>query len=106
MLKFIDDTLNTITMYRLVLYYLIWLLLVAIVLSFFGVLSIPVISIVVSVVVLLVLGWATNLLFASVWQIPASTESVYVSALILALIISHMRKQLTNPVAIAWRTRQ
>ncbi len=88
MFKFIDDTLNSITMYRLVLYYLIWLILVAMVLSFFGVLSVPVISIVVSVIVLLTLGWATNILFGSVWQIPASVESVYISALILALIIS------------------
>lgn len=75
-------------MYRLVLYYLVGLLAVAIVGCAFGVLPFNPLVLLASAVILTIICWATNTLFASVFKIPANVESAYITALILALIIS------------------
>ena len=87
MVKFIDDRLNSITMYRLVLYYLIFLLGVAEVLSIAGLLPFSPLTLFVSVLFLTAVCWLANGLFASTFRVPANVESVYISALILALIV-------------------
>lgn len=88
MVKFVDDFLNNITMYRLVLYCLIFFLAVAAILSFFNILPFNLLSLLFSVATLVVVCWITNRIFAKVFKVPTNLESVYITALILALIIT------------------
>lgn len=88
MMETIDYYLNGITMYRLVLYYLIGLLCIAVLLGFFGILSYSPIAIVITASVLIIISWITNKLFSYVFEAPTNVESVYITALILALIIT------------------
>lgn len=90
-MKFIDDLLDSITMYRLILYYLMVLLGVAIVYSFFGILAFNPISLIFSAIFLTAICFVTNKIFANVFHAPTNAESVYISALILALIISPIK---------------
>ena len=87
-MKFIDDILNRITMYRLVLYYLIVLIVVAFVFGFFGILPYDPTAIAFSTLVILLVCWVTNWVFARVFEAATNIESVYITALILALIIT------------------
>ncbi|MHB8750029.1 MAG: FAD-dependent oxidoreductase [Aggregatilineales bacterium] len=87
-MKFIDDALNTITMYRLVLYYLIGLIGIAIVLCFLGLLPYDPFGLFFSAVFLTFVCWVTNTVFAKTFKVPTNMESAYISALILALIIT------------------
>src|SRR4051794_17392713 len=88
MLTFIDHRLNQITMYRLVLYYLIFLLGTAMLLSFTGVLPYDPYALLFTIGVEVGVCAITNAIFARAYGVPANTESVYISALILALIIT------------------
>ncbi len=88
MLATIDDILNRITMYRLVLYYLAALLGTAFVFSFFGVLPYRPEALIFSTIVILVVCWVTNFIFYKTFNAAANIESVYITALILALIIT------------------
>jgi glycine betaine catabolism B len=87
-LSILDNFLNSITMYRLVLYYLIFLLFVAFVLSVFGLMSFSAISLGVSIIILVSISWVTNIIFARIYNVGTNVESVYITALILALIIT------------------
>ena len=87
MITRIDDLLDRITMYRLVLYVLIGFIAIAEVLSFFNLLSFSPLSLLISTVFLVIICWATNAILASIFAIPANVESAYITALILALII-------------------
>ncbi len=88
-LRFIDNFLNTITMYRLVLYYLCILLAVGIVLSGLGVLPpYSAWALLASLSLLISVGLITNNTFAYIFKVPTNVESVYITALILALIIT------------------
>jgi len=84
----IDDFLNGITMYRLVLYVLIVFVVAAIFLSSIGVLNFNPFSLLFSTLFLVGVCWGANNIFSSVFQAPANIESVYITALILSLIIS------------------
>lgn len=88
MIPFIDNVLNRITMYRLVLYYLVGLIFVAFVLCFFGLLPFDPTALAFSTVLILIVCFVTNWLFARVFSAATNIESVYITALILALIIS------------------
>lgn len=87
-MEFIDQLLNKITMYRLVLYYLILLLLVAEIYAFLHILSFSPSDLAISVGVLLAVCWITNTIFAKIFHAPTNNESANISALILALIIT------------------
>lgn len=87
-MKALDNFLNNITMYRLVLYFLILLVTVAVFFSFIGVLPYNGFALMFSVAFLLIAGLITNVVFAYIFKAPTNTESVYISALILALIIA------------------
>lgn len=87
-MKIIDDFLNNITMYRLVLYFLLLLLGIALILSLFGILPFSAIVLVGSAGFIFVTCWLTNRIFAYVFKIPANPESVYITASILSLIIT------------------
>ncbi len=87
-MNFIDNFLNKITMYRLVLYYLIVLLAVAALFGFFGVLPINPANLAFSTVLILAVCWVAHTTFAKSFGAIPNVESVYITGLILALIIS------------------
>ena len=91
MLNFIDEVLNRITMYRLALYYLIFLLAVAVILSAIGVLGYDPFALLFSIGFLLAVCSITNWVFAKAFGVSANAESTYISALILALIITPLQ---------------
>ena len=91
MIDLVDSMLNRITMYRLVLYYLIFLLAVAIVLSLGGVLPYDPFALLFSTGFLVAVCVVTNAIFAKAFDVPANAESVYISALILALIVTPLQ---------------
>lgn len=75
-------------MYRLALYYLIFLVLVAAVLGTFGHVPYGPVAIIFSAVYITLVCLAVNAVFAYFFEAPANPESVYITALILALIIA------------------
>lgn len=87
-MKLVDDFLNNITMYRLVLYFLILLAGVGFIYSLFGVLPFDPINYIFSFTFLLVVSGFVNKIFAKVFDAQANTESWIISALILGLIIA------------------
>lgn len=87
-MKLIDDFLNSITMYRLVLHYLIVLVGVGAIFSFLGILPFDGISFLLSTSFLVAVSWISNKVFSWAFSAPTNVESVYITALILALIIS------------------
>lgn len=86
-LKPIDHLINKVTMYRLILYYLIGLLTAAIVLSASGVLHLSAINIAISAMILVSACYLINKLLASIFNAPINPESSIITGLILALII-------------------
>jgi len=87
MTKVLDRFLDHITMYRLVLYYLLALLVGAFVLAFFKIVPHDPMAIAFSSALILAVSWLTNRAFARIFAVPANGESVYITALILALIL-------------------
>ncbi|MEO8396217.1 MAG: oxidoreductase, partial [Chloroflexota bacterium] len=88
MIRLIDQLLNRITMYRIVLYTLIFLLGVSVVLSFMHILPYDPFALLFMTGFLVAVCWISNTVFAWAFKVPANVESVYISALILALIIT------------------
>lgn len=86
--KIIDDFLNQITMYRLVLYFLILLILSASILSFINVLPFNFLSILLSAFFLTAFCWVINKILSIILKIPTNYESFFITALILSLIIT------------------
>jgi ferredoxin-NADP reductase/Na+-translocating ferredoxin:NAD+ oxidoreductase RnfD subunit len=84
----IDNFLNKTTMYRLLLYYLGGLLLVAAALATFGLLPYNPLFMLASAGFLMAVSWLFNVVVAHIWGVPTNTESSLLTALILALIIS------------------
>jgi Na+-transporting NADH:ubiquinone oxidoreductase subunit NqrB len=100
MISIIDNFLNKITMYRLVLYYLVALVVVAGIFGALGILPYSPIALTFSVAVLIAVAFVTNELFAKVFKAQPNTESIYITALILALIISPVAP--TNLVGVSF----
>lgn len=88
---YLDYLLNRITMYRLVLYFLIGLLVIAGILSLFGLVPYSIFSIALSAIFLVCICAITNIIFAKVFGAPTNVESVYITALILACVITPLR---------------
>jgi glycine betaine catabolism B len=88
MIKWIDNWLNRITMYRLAAYYLAALIAVATALSFARLLPYDPFALLFTTGFLIAACWLTNTLFAKVYRVPANVESAYISALIFALILT------------------
>jgi glycine betaine catabolism B len=91
MLNFIDNFLNKITMYRLVLYVLTIFIGFAAVLSLFGKVPYSFVYIIFSTVFITIVCQVTNIIFAKVFKVPANVESIYITAFILVLIISPLK---------------
>jgi Na+-transporting NADH:ubiquinone oxidoreductase subunit NqrB len=87
-MKQIDKFLNGITMYRLVLYYLMGLWAIAFIFSFAGLMPFSAGMMLVALAILFASGWITNKLFAAVFRVPANVESIYITVFILALILT------------------
>lgn len=88
MLKYLDNILNKITMYRVVLYNLIFILTGAIGLSIFNLLPFTIMEILISTTYITAVCFFVNFIFAWLYKAPSNFESVYITALILVLIIS------------------
>ena len=91
MIKRMDNWLNQITMYRLIEYYLAFLIGIATLLSFAGVLAYDPFALLFSTGFLIAACWITNTIFARTFNVPTNLESAYISALILALIITPLK---------------
>ena len=89
--KPIDDILNQITMYRLVLYYLIFLWFAGLILSFFAILPFTFLQFILSTFVVLAVCWITNKFFSVIFKAVTNLESVYITSLILILIVTPFR---------------
>ncbi|HXB13814.1 MAG TPA: oxidoreductase, partial [Bacteroidia bacterium] len=100
-MKFIDNFLDTITMYRLVLYYLLLLLCAAFIYCVLGILHFNPFLLGFSAVFLVAVCWIANKVFAKTFGVPANVESVYITALILALIITPAQS-LNDVVFLFW----
>ena len=85
-MKIIDRYLNKITMYRLTLYYLIALILFAIIFSFFSLVPFSGLNIILSCVIILLSCYIANSSFAYFFEAITNVESVLITALILVLI--------------------
>lgn len=125
----IDSFLNKVTMYRLVLWYLVSLVVVASVLNLFGLLGYGYawsLWLVADSMFLLAVAHLINALFSRFFKVPANSESLYITALIFALtfdpsspyvvfiplivlmiialgskfLIARKKKHLFNPVAL------
>lgn len=87
-MRAINSFLNTTTMYRVVLYVLLALLGSAFILTSIGVISQDPLSLAFSILFILSASWLTNTLFAKVFRAQPNVESVYITAFILACIIT------------------
>ena len=87
MMKMIDYLLDRITMYRLVLYVLLFLIGAAAILAYFKLLSFSPLALLASTIFLVIMCWATNTIFAYVFKVPTNVELASITALILVLII-------------------
>jgi len=87
-MKLVDDFLNKITMYRLTLYCVVFLWILALLLSIFGVLHYNPVNLILSLVLIFGICVLTNEVFARTFKAPSNVESVYITAFILASIIS------------------
>jgi ferredoxin-NADP reductase len=88
MMKIIDNYLNKTTMYKVVLYYLMALWVVALAFSFFDILPYTPTSMLISLSIIIFVSWATNYIFAFIYRVPANVESIYITVFILALVIT------------------
>ena len=97
----IDYVLDRITMYRLVLYCLLALVCIACILSLFSLISYSFSSIFLSTLVLVAVGWIANFIFSWAFDAPTNFESVYITSLILALIMTPAKTFSDLPI-LAW----
>lgn len=88
MIDWLDRALGRVTMYRLLLYYLIALILAAASLSALGYLHFNPVALLFSAIYLTAVCWISNHVFAYVFDAPTNPESSLITALILALIIT------------------
>lgn len=91
MIAWLNNLIDRTTMYRLVLYYLLALVLLALPLSFFDKVPFAPLDLVVSAVLVLAVSWAMNAVFCRFYGVPANTDSTTITALVIILIM--------NPVA-------
>lgn len=87
MSAWIDGLIDRITMYRLVVYYLVTLLGCAFVLGLFGLGPVDPAALALSTVLVLSSGYLANTIFARVFGAVPNIESVYITGLIVVLIM-------------------
>jgi glycine betaine catabolism B len=87
MIRFIDSSLSNVTMYRLVLYYTLALLVAALGLGFFHLVPADPATLALSVAIIGLVAWPLNTLFCTLLRVPANRDSIYITAGLLALIM-------------------
>ena len=87
MIERVDSLLNKITMYRLILYYLVLLVGIASVLGFFGILPYSPLDLLINLFVSIAAAYISNYLFSKIFKAATNIESVFITALILVLIM-------------------
>jgi len=103
MVSLIDYLLDRITMYRLVQWDLRILIGLAAVFGEFGLIPFGSFAILWSTLLLVVVCWISNKVFSWAFAAPANAESVYITALILALIISPVASlQFSSVMFLVW----
>jgi glycine betaine catabolism B len=95
----VDRFLNHITMYRLVLYYLLALLAVALGVTVATDQPFTPLSLIFSTAVITAACWLTNWGFAKLLRLPVNVESIYITALIVALVMPPV--ELTDGLGIS-----
>lgn len=88
-MNLLDRFLNKITMYRLVLYVLFAYIVIAWILSFFGLMPFSWLELLLTFATLTLFAWLSNLVFAKIFGVAPNTESFYITAFILTLIVTH-----------------
>ena len=87
MIAALDRFIDRITMYRLVLWYLVALLGTALVLGALHVIPVNPVTLALSAVLVLAGGWIANQIFARIFGAIPNIESVYITGLIIVLIM-------------------
>jgi ferredoxin-NADP reductase/Na+-translocating ferredoxin:NAD+ oxidoreductase RnfD subunit len=87
-MKYIDTILNSLTMYKVVLYSLIILAVAAMMLGGLGLLSYNPLQMFISFVILFTTCYFSNLLFAKLLNAPTNSESSYITGVILFFILT------------------
>src|SRR5437773_9890207 len=87
MITRIDDLLDRVSMYRLVLYVLIGFIAMATALSFFTLLPFSPLSLLLSTLFLVLMCLAAYSLLAFMFAVPTTLASTYIPLLILALVL-------------------
>lgn len=95
MIAAIDYVLDRVTMYRLVLYVLAAMVVVATILAYFKLLPFSPLALLASTAFLILMCWAMNTVFAYVFKVPTNIESATLTALILALILDPAHSAVT-----------
>jgi ferredoxin-NADP reductase/Na+-translocating ferredoxin:NAD+ oxidoreductase RnfD subunit len=88
MISWLDSLIDSITMYRLLIYYLIGLLLAAMGLSITGSMHYNAFVIAASASLFVLVCWAVNVVLSQIFKAPRSGESAIITGLILSLIIT------------------
>lgn len=86
-MKYVDNFLNGITMYKLVLYGLSILTAISIILGFLGVISYSGLSLISSISILLVVCYFSNLVLSQVFNVQTNVESLWITAFILYFVV-------------------
>lgn len=87
-MKYIDGFLDRITMYRLLLYYLVIILCAAMLFGALGVIAYSPYVIAGATVLIVGVCFVTNFIFSKIYNAPTNTESSILTGLILSLIIT------------------
>ena len=87
-LAFIDDFLNSITMYRLVLYGLVVLAFISLVFGFFEILPFDFLQQSLILVLVIAVCYLANVIFVKIFRAQANDESYLITALILFFILA------------------
>lgn len=87
-MKYIDNFLNSITMYKLVLYALLLLTTLAVIFGFIGTVSFSGLSLIISFILVSFTCYLSNILFGYLFKVPLNAESSEITALILFLIVT------------------
>ncbi|TAK89198.1 FAD-dependent oxidoreductase [Patescibacteria group bacterium] len=86
-IDYVDAVLNSITMYRLVLYVLLTISSLALILSLLGLMSYDPVALVLSAAVLVGVSWSVNQILALLFKAQTSVEASLITGLILFLIL-------------------
>jgi len=100
-MKYLDTFLDRITMYRLLLYFLLILLGIAMLFGALGITTYNPFSILISAGILFVVCFITNYIFSRIYDAPSNPESYIITSLILALIITPVASIQSVPFLIA-----